>query len=384
MHTMIFHRSLNLSSLLNKKSFFLFGPRATGKSFLIKQQLKGKALIINLLDTQVYLQLNAAPYDLESLIDAHSSFDYVVIDEVQKVPLLLDEVHRLIEERQIVFLLTGSSARKLKNSQVNLLAGRAWEARLFPLTHHEIPGFDLTRYLQVGGLPAVYSSKYPAEELKAYVRTYLIEEIQAEALVRKVQMFTRFLPFAAMNSGNILNFSKLASDTSVPASTIREYYQILEDTFLGFMLPAVANTTKRKAYSTGKFYLFDLGVRNTLTNITHIPEQSDLYGQAFEHLIILEIRAYLSYRRIDKTLSYWQSTSGFEVDIIIGNDVAIETKSAKEVRTRHFKTLRLFSEENLVTRYILVSRDKLKQKQDGIEAMPWEEFFTQLWAGEIV
>ena len=190
-------RILALPDLLQKKSFFLFGPRATGKSTLINDQLSGKATIVDLLDSRLFLKLSGAPYELESMISAGLG-NLVVIDEIQRIPELLNEVHRLIENKKIRFLLTGSSARKLRKGRANLLAGRVWEARMFPLTWREIPNFDLERYLRFGGLPAVYLSKFPEEELDAYVNTYLKEEIMAEGLIRKLPPFPRFLRSAAL------------------------------------------------------------------------------------------------------------------------------------------------------------------------------------------
>ena len=377
-------RMLNLEDLLKKKSFFLFGPRATGKSSLIDMQLPDTVPVINLLHSNLYLQLSANPSELEPMIRAHSDYRIVVIDEVQRVPMLLNEVHRLIEEAQIRFLLTGSSARKLKQDNINLLGGRAWTAELFPLTSNEIPNFDLERYLQYGGLPPVYLSEHPKEELHAYVSTYLKEEIQAESLVRKIPAFSRFLQTSALTSGKILNFSELANDTGIPVSTIREYYHILEDTFLGFMLPAWTKSVKRKAISTAKFYYFDIGVRNTLCNIKAIPPQSDLYGQAFEHFITCEVRAYLSYTRAMVPLSYWRSKHGAEVDLIIGDEVAIEIKTTSKVSDKHFKGLKLLAEENIFKQLILVSHDPINKKYDEYEALFWKDFLTALWAGKII
>jgi len=213
-------RILNLPNLLSRKSFFLFGPRATGKSTLIKQQLPASGTIIDLLDSRLYLRLLSSPSDLESIIYADNKNGIVVIDEIQRVPELLNEVHRLIENKKLTFLLTGSSARKLRRGKVNLLAGRVWEARLFPLTWKEIPDFNLERYLRYGGLPPVYLSKYPYEELDAYVNTYLKEEIMAEGLIRKLPPFSRFLRSAALVNGEMVNFSNLANDCQVPPSTV--------------------------------------------------------------------------------------------------------------------------------------------------------------------
>lgn len=377
-------RILNLPNLLKKKSFFLFGPRATGKSFLIHDQFPKSVPVINLLRSDIYLHLSANPAELEPMINAYPDRSIVVIDEVQKVPMLLDEVHRLIEETKIRFLLTGSSARKLKQNEVNLLAGRAWTAELFPLTAHEIPDFDLDRYLLYGGLPPVYLSEYPKEELYAYVSTYLKEEIQAESLVRKIPAFARFLKTSALTNGKMLNFSEIASDTGIPVSTVREYYHILEDTFVGFLLPGWTKSVKRKALSTAKFYYFDLGVRNTLAEISVIEKKSDLYGQAFEHFIALELRAYLSYRRLRLSFNYWTSKYGAEVDFIIGNKIAIEVKAAEKITEKHFKGLKMLAEEEICQRYILISRDPINRKYSKFEAIYWKDFIFKLWNDEII
>jgi uncharacterized protein len=380
----MFQRLLDLKSLLEKKSFFLFGPRATGKSFLINYQLGNEALVIDLLRSDLYMRLSVNPGLLESMI-TDQPHHYVVIDEVQKIPQLLNEVHRLIENKNIRFLLTGSSARKLRHGHVNLLAGRAWEANLFPLTSREIPEFDLSRYLLFGGLPPVYASEFPKEELLAYVNTYLKEEIQAEALVRKIPAFSRFLQMSALTSGTTLNFSSIASDTGIPVTTVREYYQILEDTFIGFMVPAWQKSQKRKAVSTGKFYFFDIGVRNTLAQISQIDPQSDLYGQAFEHFIALELRAYISYHRLHESLSYWQTQQGGnEVDFIIGNSVAVEVKTTNNVSKKHLKGLKYLTEEKICEKYYLISHDKINRQEGEIKMIYWKEFLQNLWDGRVI
>ena len=381
---MVIQRTLNLPNLLKKKSFFLFGPRATGKSFMIDQQLGENALILNLLRGELALRLMSQPSYLEKLIVAHPACDLVVLDEVQKIPQLLDEVHRLIESKGTRFLLTGSSARKLRRGAANLLAGRAWQANLFPLTSHEINQFDLARYLQYGGLPPVYLSEDPQEELHAYVDTYLKEEIQAESIIRKLPAFTRFLQCAALTSGQIINFSSIASDTGIPISTVREYYQILEDTFMGYLVPGWTKSQKRKATSTAKFYWFDLGVRNTLIGLNYISPQTDQYGLLFEHFIACELRAYLSYRRLRSPISYWQTRHHQEVDFIIGDDIAIEVKSTNKVVTKHLKSLRLLAEEKICRKHILVSQDPFQQCVDTINIMPWNDFLKQLWDDTIL
>lgn len=381
---MDFPRILNIYNLLKKKSYFLFGPRATGKTTLIAAQLPPEVPILDLLESDLYLRLQANPEKLESFIlGINPNARMAVIDEVQRIPEILNEVHRLIEKKKITFLLTGSSARKLKRNQANLLAGRARQAELFPLTSAEIPQFDLHHYLQCGGLPMIYLSDEPLDDLHAYVNTYLKEEIQAEAVVRELPPFVRFLKFSALTNGEVLNFANIANDAMVPASTARDYYTILEDTFIGFMVPAWTKTTKRKPATKSKFYYFDIGVKNILAETTHIPLQSDLFGKAFEHFIALELRAYISYRRKFVTLSYWQTLNGREVDFILGDTLAIEVKAADHAQDKHLKGLQALAEEKICKRYILVSRDRIPRRVDDIELMPWQEFLKKLWADEI-
>ncbi len=378
-------RTLKLASLLAKKSFFLLGPRSTGKSSLIEDQLASDSIVIDLLKGDLFLQLSSKPWELAAIIKAaDQDFKYVVIDEIQKIPALLDEVHHLIEKQGLRFLLTGSSARKLKKGGVNLLAGRAWTAELFPLLKQEIPDFDLNRYLLYGGLPQVYLSEEPHEELNAYINTYLKEEIQEEALVRKLQSFARFLELSALTSGDMINFASLSNDVAIPASTIREYYAILEDTLIGFMLPAWTKSIKRKAISTAKFYYFDIGVRNKMSGIKSIEPHSDQYGQAFEHFIAMELRAYLSYLRIDEKLSYWQAHHGQEVDFIIGDDIAIEVKSTDNPSSKHMKGLRALAEENICKKYYLVCQCTTNKIIDNIHMIHWNDFLEKLWSNKLI
>ena len=378
-------RTLNLSQLLQKKSFFLFGPRATGKTFLIREQLAEQALVIDLLRSDLYLRLSGSPIELEAIIAASGSHSVIVIDEVQKVPQLLDEVQRLIETQHLTFLLTGSSARKLRRGQANLLAGRAWQANLFPLTWAELADghFDLDRYLRYGGLPTVYLSQDPDEELQAYVHTYLSEEIQAEGLVRRLPQFSRFLQVAALSNGQMLNFTNIGNDAQVPPSTVREYYYILEDTLLGFLLPPWTQSRKRKAITTAKFYLSDTGVTHTLAGTRTLDRNSDLYGRSFEHWIGMELRAALSYQRTHQPLSYWRSTHGQEVDFIIGDETAIEVKASRRVGDRNGKGLRALQEEGVLKRFYLVSQDPVDRVSDDIHWIHWQTFLSRLWKGQL-
>lgn len=376
-------RIIDLNHLLQRKSFFLFGPRATGKSTLVRRQLSATATSIDLLDSRFFLRLSAAPHDLAAIIDASDS-RLIVIDEIQRIPELLNEVHRLIEERKITFLLTGSSARKLRRGQANLLAGRVWEARLFPLTWREIPHFNLGKYLRYGGLPPVYLSKFPEEELDAYVNTYLKEEIMAEGLIRNLPPFARFLRSIALANGEIINFTKLAHDCQVAPSTVREHVSLLEDTLVGFLLPAWTESKKRKAIKSGKFYFFDPGVTHTLAGTHVIDRNSDLYGRSFEQFIGMELRAYLSYRRMKYLLTYWRSTHGHEVDFLVGEKIAVEVKATTHVAPGDFKGLKSLSEEGIFKDLFLVSQDAISTGQGHIHAIHWEGFLRQLWQDEII
>ncbi len=376
-------RQLKIAPLLAKKSFFLFGPRATGKSTLIRQQLADIATVIDLLDSRIFLKLSDSPYELESLIAADNR-DIVVIDEIQRIPELLNEVHRLIEAKKLTFLLTGSSARKLRRGQANLLAGRVWETRMFPLIHREIPDFNLDRFLRYGGLPAVYLSEYPEEELDAYVNTYLREEIMAEGLIRRLPPFSRFLKTIALANGEMINFTKLANDCQVPPSTVTEYVGLLEDTLVGFLLPAWTESKKRKAIKTGKFYFFDPGITHMLAGTETLDRNSNLYGKSYEQFICMELRAYLSYRRNKLPLMYWKSKNGHEVDFLLGTKTAIEVKASRRVNKRDFKGLRYLDEERVFKNFILVSQDPVSTKTGKFQALHWEKFLRDLWVDKFV
>ena len=379
---MTYKRTLNLLELLKKKSFFLFGPRSTGKTSLIRSQLKDTSLIIDLLRSDTFIRLSSRPAELEQMIRAHPS-KYVVIDEVQKLPILLDEVQRLIEEQQTRFLLTGSSARKLKRGEGNMLGGRAWQSALFPLTSAEIGDLDLDRYLTFGGLPQVYSSSYPAEELDAYVGVYLKEEIQAEGLVRDLGRFTRFLNLAALSTGEVINFTNIASDAGCSPSTVIEHFRILEDTLIGFFVEPWGRSTKRKEVSAAKFYLFDTGVTNTLARVKNLERNSNLYGRAFEQFIAMELRAAISYFRSSLRLSYWRTYEKNEVDFVLEDVLAVEVKATLNASDRDGKSLRLLAKEAKIKNLYLVSQDPIERISEGIHYIHYENFLKKLWAGEL-
>lgn len=374
-------RELNILNLLDKKSFFLFGPRAVGKSHLIRHTLKG-ATVYNLLDPIVLRDLSRNPKLIEQRQKDWETL--IVIDEIQKLPTILDEVHRLIEEYAARFLLTGSSAKKLRSTGVNLLAGRAWEARLFPFVWRELPQRSLNSFLLVGGLPAVTLGTEPWEELNAYTATYLEQEIRAEAYVKNLGQFITFLDIVAQKVGEELNYHSIASDLGVSPPTISNYFQLLEDTLIGFRLFPYAKTKKRKATSRPKFYLFDLGVTSALLGRTDLPDKSEAYGKAFEHFLALELRAYLSYRRKREVLHFWRSQSKFEVDFVVGETLAIEAKASNAVPERSLKGLKALEEEQLIAQSIVVSKESEKRVVDGITIYPWKDFLTELWEDRLI
>ena len=378
---MFYKRNINLAQLIKKKSFFLFGPRSTGKTTLIHQSFP-KSKVYNLLDSRVYKKLIKRPEILE---EENKTNTLIIIDEIQKIPSLLNEIHRLIYTKGQKFLLTGSSARKLKKRGVNLLAGRAWSASLFPLTWSEIPKFNLIQYLNRGGLPDIYNNPHYKEELEAYVSLYLKEEIKNEALTRNVQAFSEFLDLTALSNGQEINYEGFSKDLQVSPSTLKNYIEILDDTLLGFKLPGYTKTKKRKSISRYKYYLFDIGVTNTLCHRGSIKRKSELFGKSFEHFIILETRAFLSYFRKNLTINYWRSTSQMEVDLIIGEKTAIEIKATSLVQDKHLRGIRALKEEGLMEKYLVVSLDEnIRKTKDNIKILPWNQFLDQLWKEKLI
>jgi len=373
-------RLLDLATLAAKRSVFLLGPRQTGKTSLVKQVL-GDARLLSLLDSDLYLTLNRRPATLRELILPTDSI--VVLDEIQKLPILLDEVHLILESSDTRFVLTGSSARKLRRGGVNLLGGRARSHTLHPFVARELgEAFDLRRALDVGLLPPVYLSEDPQADLRAYAGDYLREEIAAEGLTRNVPAFSRFLEVAALCNGQMLNYSALASDAQVPVSTVREYFQILEDTLVASRLPAWTESRKRKAIGTAKFYLFDIGVARHLQRRTSLRTRSPEFGEAFEAFIHHELRTYIDYSRRGE-LCYWRSLSGFEVDFILNQRAAIEVKAKAPVGQRDLRGLRALQEEQGLARYVVVSLERSPRRLDGIEILPWQVFLERLWADDL-
>ena len=376
--------------LSTQATCFLWGPRQTGKSTLLKF-LFPQASRYDLLLSTDYQRLLRAPYLIREEcraagLDAVSQQDPIIIDEIQKIPALLDEVHWLIENKGLRFILCGSSARKLKRGHANLLGGRAIRYELFPLVSDEIPDFSLTKALNSGLIPRHYESAEPRRYIQSYVGDYLKEEIAAEALTRNVPAFSRFLEVAALSNGEILNYSNIASECGISSPTVKEYFQILEDTLIGRQLPAFRKKKKRRLVKSPKFFFFDLSPVIHLSRRGKVVPGSELFGRAFEHFIWMEITAYASYSDLFFPIAYWRTSSGFEVDFILGDhEIAVEVKSAKTARSAHLKGLRRIKEEYAVRRSILISLDsKPRKTEDNIEIFPWKIFLEKLWSGEII
>ena len=370
-------RALNLSALLEKKSYFLFGPRQTGKTSLIQHTLKG-VRVYDLLDTSIYLALSQNPGRIEQELTPKDQV--VVIDEIQRLPGLLNEVHRLIETRRIRFLLTGSSARKLRRGGVNLLGGRARTKYLYPFTYKELgETFDLTRVVKSGLLPSIYFSDNPKADLEAYAGSYLQEEIVAEGAVRNLPAFSRFLKVAALCNGQIVNFTNVSNDAQVARTTVYEYFDILKDTLIVYELPAWRKSKKRKPLASSKYYFFDVGVVSMLQGRRFRPGTPE-FGEAFETYLMHELTSYSHYIS-GETISYWRSTSGFEVDFIVGDHTAVEVKAKENLSAYDLKPLQALAEEKKLKRYLCVSLEPRMRKIGDVTVLPYKEFLEALWSG---
>jgi len=378
---MEFLRIFNFYEILKKKSVFLFGARSTGKTYWIKKTIPKDTLYITLNHNETLMRLSDRPSLLNPMVDGYK---YVVIDEVQKLPPLLDVIHEIIEEQKIKFLMTGSSARKLRRQSANMLGGRALNKSFFPLVTAEIQNFNLEKYLTVGGLPRVYSSDESDLELEAYLTSYFELEVKAEAYVRNLAPFHRFVRTAAMVSGELINYANISSDCSVPASTVKDYFSILEDTLLGFVLEPWTESKKRKAIQTAKFYFFDTGVCHAVLGIHKLDRNSNLWGKAFEQFIAMELRAFLNYKMKKQKLTFWRNENKQEVDFLIGEEIAIEVKSTNRISKKHLGGLRALQEENIFKKYFVISEDEIERQEFGIQILHWKNFLEKLWNGDII
>ena len=370
---------------IREDSMFLWGPRQTGKSTLLKQ-LFPDVPYYDLLKSEVYTLYKMKPSRLRDECMMMDEGEVVIIDEVQKIPELLDEVHWLMVNRGIHFILCGSSARKLKRSGANLLGGRAIRKTLHPLVSAEIPDFDIDKAVNVGMLPRHYLASSPAKRIQAYVGDYLQQEVIAEALVRNLDSFTRFMEVAAISDGEMVNYTKIASECGVSSKTVKEYFVILQETLLGYMLPAYTKTVKRRVQVAPKFYYFDVGITNYLLHRDPLRRGTAEYGHAFEHLIVQEVMAYMDYSESMKGLSFWHTQNNvYEVDLVVGNaEVAIEIKSSDNVTTSHLKGLKAFGEEHPDCKLIVVSLEERPRMMNSVEIWPAQAFLKRLWDGKVV
>jgi predicted AAA+ superfamily ATPase len=362
------------------KSAFLWGPRKVGKTYWISHTLSG-AEIIDLLKTDTLTEYISRPALLRERYQNHKGL--IVIDEVQKIPPILDEVHWLIENKGMSFLLTGSSARKVRRGHANLLGGRAWRRTMTPLSYMEVTDFNLERIMVSGLLPPHYLSINPIEDLRSYVADYLKEEIIAEALTQNIPAFNEFLRVAAITSSELINYVNIARETGVSHKVVRTYFDILEDTYLGFRIPPWKRSKNRRMIITEKFYLFDVGVANYLAK--RQPKiGSQEFGKAFEHYILMELKAYQAYRNPDMPVTFWRTSTGREVDFILGDKrLAIEIKGSSRIHEGDIGGLQALLEDGPVKKSCIVCLEKQpRQLTKNIEAIPWQMFIEQLWHNE--
>ena len=384
----MFPRALQLPPP-GRETFFLWGPRQTGKSTLLKHTYPSSRWI-DLLKNDVFVRYATRPelLRLELEDEGSDATGQIVIDEIQKVPALLDEVHWLIENRGLHFALCGSSARKVRRGGANLLGGRALRYELHGLTFRELGSrFDLDRIINRGYLPRIYLSTRSNRLLNSYVVDYLREEIFGEGLVRSLPRFSGFLDAAALSDGGFVNFSNIARECGVSKPTVKGYFGILEDTLIGRWLPAYRKRAKRRIVAAPKFYFADVGIVNRLARRGEIQRGSELYGRAFENWVFHELSSFQAYRQVDADLTHWRLPSGIEVDFVLGPmSVALEAKATKRVSSHHLKALRALAEEHphVKRRVVVCLERRAWRTRDGISVLPAEEFARRLWNGELV
>lgn len=370
------------------QSAFLWGPRKTGKSTYLKQMFP-HSLVYDFLHTDLVLEFYRQPSRLREQLFAQPAEVLqhpIILDEVQKVPQVLDEVHGLIENRGLRFILCGSSARKLKRGKANLLGGRAWRYEMFPLVTAELEDVDLLRVLNHGMIPSHYLQSQYRRSLHAYVRDYLKEEVFDEGLTRNMPAFSRFFDAVGYTHGELTNYANIARECGVDAKTVKEYYQILADTLLGRMVEPFKRRQNRQVITkTPKFYLFDVGVAGALTK-RHLPEaKGEAFGKAFEHFIFTELVAHASYSELDYAVQFWRTKSGLEVDFVLGGgEVAIEVKGTSRVDHRDLRPLAAFIEEYAPQKALVVCNERIERVVGTIRIVPWKRFLQALWAGEVI
>ncbi len=370
------------------QSAFLWGARKTGKTTYLKERFSN-SIYYDFLKTDLFLEFSKRPYLLrEQLLakDDNLLKEPIIIDEVQKIPQILDEVHWLIENKSLPFILCGSSARKLKRGKVNLLGGRAWRFELYPLVSAELRELDLLQILNRGLIPGHYLSKNYGKSLDAYTQDYLKEEIFSEGLVRNIPAFSRFFDAMGYSHGELTNYLNIARDCGVDSKTVKEYYQILVDTLLGKFVEPYKKRQERQVISkAAKFYLFDVGVAGALSKRHIREERGELFGKALEHYIFMELSAYNSYQELGFNINFWRTKSGLEVDFILGDgSVALEVKGSGNIQNRDMNSLKRFSEDYSPRLSIMVCNEREERRRGDIKILPWKEFLKQLWDGTII
>ena len=383
----IIDRILNIE-LPPRQSAFLWGARKTGKSTYLKKNFPD-SLVFDFLKSDLFIEFSKNPSLLREQLLARSEAVIghpVILDEVQKVPQILDEVHWLIENKGFQFILCGSSARKLKRGQANLLGGRAWRYEMLPLTTVEIGGVDLLRALNHGLIPAHYLQNNYKKSLSAYVRDYLKEEVFNEGLTRNIPAFSRFFDAMGYSHGELTNFSNIARECGVNSKTVKEYYQILVDTLLGTMVEPFKKRKNRQTISkTSKFYLFDVGVAGAITHREIHEEKGELFGKAFEHFILMQMAAHSSYSELEYEINFWRTKSGMEVDFILGKgEIAVEIKGSSRVDNRDLRPLAAFIEEYSPRKGFVVCNEKAKRVHGNVIVIPWRMFLDDLWEGKVI
>ncbi len=379
-----------IMDLPNRQSAFLWGPRKTGKSTYLNQTFPD-SIVFDFLKTDLMLDFSRHPSLLRERILAQSDTRLVhpvILDEVQRVPPLLDEVHWLIENRGLRFILCGSSARKLKRGGANLLGGRAWRYEMFPIVTDELNGgkIDLLTILNRGLVPDHYVSSQYRRSLNAYLQDYLKEEVFAEGLTRSVPAFSRFFEAMGYAHGELINFSNVARECGVSSKTVKEYYQILVDTLLGSMVAPFKKRQSRQVITrSSKFYLFDVGVAGILEKRLLTETRGPVFGKAFEHFIFCELKAHASYSEILYDIRFWRTKSGLEVDFVLGDgEVAIEIKGTSRVDARSLRSLRTFVEEYVPRKAFVVCNEPEERIVGAIRIVPWRMFLRMLWSGEVI
>jgi len=381
-------RRLLKIELPKRQSAFLWGPRKTGKTTYLRASFPA-SLTYDMLQTDIFLELTKRPFLLrEQLLaaDPKKLKEPVIIDEVQKVPQLLDEIHWLIENKGLRFILCGSSARKLKRGKGNLLGGRAWRYEMHPLVSAEVVDLNLLKALNRGMIPVHYLEEDYRKSLQAYLRDYLKEEVFAEGLARNIPAFSRFFDAMGYSHGELTNYANIARDCGVDAKTVKEYYQILVDTLLGNMIEPYKRRQERQVITkAGKFYLFDVGVAGAITQ-RHVPqERGEQFGKALEHFILMEILAHRAYRELGYDVNFWRAKSGLEVDFVLGRgEVAIEVKGSSRIESADLRSLKAFIEAYHPKKAFIVCNERRSRVHEDIHVQPWRDFLAMLWNGLVI